>query len=488
MYLGSASIVQALIYLTLATGLAAPLAGRRWRVSVAMAYLGSLSFLAASALSLYASASSPLVMYGGLVVQDPFSSMIMLGAAASSLLLLVAAGPDASRWSTSPAAFSLIPLVLFGLFFLAGAADALVVLATWLLVSVASYVFIALPDDGASKAAAVRYIMVGMVATLFLVAWTAITSALQGASAFAIEPIVLPTSGGPLAYLGARSLALAAFVAALAAIGFKLGVFPFHWWLPNVYGRADGRVVSFVAGVVKLGFVAIIARIVIVQAAGSLSSQVALAAAVVAVITMIYGNFAALSSRSFQMILSYSSMAQMGYVLAALSAAAYFAGLGPQYHGLLLLAYYAVAVQAVAYSLAKVPLFALAGEAGGRLSSVRGLLSSDPASAVAASVLLLSLLGLPPLLGFWGKLYMFMASAGYSIWLAILALVNSGVSAFYYAVVVREMLSKGEGPKVERRYAAALVAGAAAVVAIGVVAPLILGYIHAVFLGQLSAG
>ncbi|MGC9191510.1 MAG: proton-conducting transporter membrane subunit [Conexivisphaera sp.] len=469
-------LVQSMIYLTLATGLAVPLVGRRWRIALSLAVLGSLAFLVASAASLYLSMSASLSLYGGLVVQDPFSSMILLGASVSSLLALVAMGPDASKWSTSPAAFSLVPLVLFGTFFLAGAADALVVLATWLIVSVASYVFIALPDDASSKAASVRYIMVGIVATLFLMAWAAVDSALQAASSFAIVPLGAAT-------LGARGLALAAVVAALAAVGFKLGLFPFHWWLPNVYGRADGRVVSFVAGVVKLGFIAIIARILIVAAAGPLSAPIALTAAAVAVITMIYGNFAALSSRSFQMILSYSSMAQVGYIMTAIAAAAYFAGLGPAYRPLLLLAYYAVAIQAVAYSLAKVPLFALAGEAGGRLTSVRGMLSSSPAAAVSASLLLLSLLGLPPLLGFWGKLYMFLAASGYSIWLAVLALVNSGISAFYYAVVIREMLAKGEGPRVEGRYLAALLAGAAAVLAIGIIAPLLLGYVSSVFLG-----
>ncbi|MGC8555708.1 MAG: proton-conducting transporter membrane subunit [Conexivisphaera sp.] len=469
-------LVQSMIYLTLATGLAVPLVGRRWRIALSLAVLGSLAFLVASAASLYLSMSASLSLYGGLVVQDPFSSMILLGASVSSLLALVAMGPDASKWSTSPAAFSLVPLVLFGTFFLAGAADALVVLATWLIVSVASYVFIALPDDASSKAASVRYIMVGIVATLFLMAWAAVDSALQAASSFAIVPL-------GAAALGARGLALAAVIAALAAVGFKLGLFPFHWWLPNVYGRADGRVVSFVAGVVKLGFIAIIARILIVAAAGPLSAPIALTAAAVAVITMIYGNFAALSSRSFQMILSYSSMAQVGYIMTAIAAAAYFAGLGPAYRPLLLLAYYAVAIQAVAYSLAKVPLFALAGEAGGRLTSVRGMLSSSPAAAVSASLLLLSLLGLPPLLGFWGKLYMFLAASGYSIWLAVLALVNSGISAFYYAVVIREMLAKGEGPRVEGRYLAALLAGAAAVLAIGIIAPLLLGYVSSVFLG-----
>ena len=478
-------VMQAAVYLTLATGLAAPLAGRQWRVSLALAYSGSLLFLAASIASLYASMSGPVSLYGGLVVEDPFSSIIMLGAAVSSILMLIAIGSDASKWSTSPAAFSLVPLVLFGLFFLAGAADALVVLATWLIVSVASYVFIALPDDGHSKAASVRYIMVGIVATLFLITWAALTSALQGATSFAIVPLSIPSSvvPGSMAYLGVRGLALAGTVAALAAVGFKLGLFPFHWWLPNVYGRADGRVVSFVAGVVKLGFIAIIARIVIVQAAGPLSVPIALTAAVLAVVTMIYGNFAALSSRSFQMILSYSSMAQVGYIMTAVAAAAYFAGLGPSYHTLLLVAYYAVAIQAVAYSLAKVPLFALAGEAGGQLSSVRGMLSSSPVAAIAASVLILSLLGLPPFLGFWGKLYMFTAAAGYSIWLAVLALINSGISAFYYAVIVREMLAKGEGPKIEGRYLTALVVGAIAIIVIGVVAPLILGYISSVFLG-----
>jgi len=315
-----------------------------------------------------------------------------------------------------------------------------------------------------------------------VIAWAALMSALQGASAFSImplEPAGASSAPGPLGFNG---LARAAVVAALAALGFKLGLFPFHWWLPNVYGRADGRVVSFVAGVAKLGFIAIIARIVIVEASGPLSLPIAITAALIAAFTMIYGNIAALSSRNFQMILSYSSMAQVGYIMTAIAAAAYFAGAGPSYHPLLIMSYYAVAIQAIAYSFAKVPLFALAGESGRELSDLRGMITSSPAAAVASSVLLLSLLGLPPFLGFWGKLYMFMAAAGFALWLAVLALVNSGISAFYYAIVIRNMLAKGEGPTVGRRYTASLVLGAVAVIAVGVIAPLILGYLTAVFL------
>ncbi|MGC9178507.1 MAG: hypothetical protein ACP5G6_08925, partial [Conexivisphaera sp.] len=79
-------LLQTTIYLTLAAGLAAPITGRRWRVSLALAYSGSLLFLVASIASLYASMSGPVSLYGGLVVQDPFSSIIMLGAAVSSIL------------------------------------------------------------------------------------------------------------------------------------------------------------------------------------------------------------------------------------------------------------------------------------------------------------------------------------------------------------------------------------------------------------------
>ncbi len=101
-------------------------------------------------------------------------------------------------------------------------------------------------------------------------------------------------------------------------------------------------------------------------------------------------------------------------------------------------------------------------------------MKSSPLSAVTASVLLYSLLGVPPLLGFWGKLYMFLAAVGFSVWLALAALINSGVSSVYYIIASREMLRKDyeATPKPRTRYAVALLIASLLVVLLGLVAPL----------------
>jgi len=474
------STVEFLLYLTLAASLIAPVAsplGRRENVAPAIvAAIGVGSFATLSGLLLYATASAPVQFYGGLVVQDSFTSLLLLGAALAAITYMIAIGVEGLQWASSPSLYSLIPLTLFGSFFLAGAANLLVILASWLLVSVVSYVVIASSDAKEAKGAAVRYAFVGIVATLILATSLAFYSIASGSYVLSLTPL----SGGPGA---AREVAALSVILLLAALGFKVGLFPFHWWLPSVYGRGDGRTVSFVAAVVKLAFIAVLGRALLVLSYGSpLAGDVALTVAVLAVATMTYANVAAFTSRDLQVILAYSSMAQVGYILAALAAAAYFAG--NLEVSMLRLALYAVALQSIAYAIAKAPLFAFTGSTARELERLRGLMGVSPAAAVSASVLLYSLLGVPPLLGFWGKLYLFLSTTGYTVWLTLAALINSGVSAVYYIIASRELLTKQERPPTPpaRKYKIALVMAALLILVLGIVAPLFMSSLISVYL------
>jgi len=474
------STVEFLLYLTLAASLIAPVTsplGRRENVAPAIvAAIGVGSFATLSGLLLYATASAPVQFYGGLVVQDSFTSLLLLGAALAAITYMIAIGVEGLQWTSSPSLYSLIPLTLFGSFFLAGAANLLVILASWLLVSVVSYVVIASSDAKEAKGAAVRYAFVGIVATLILATSLAFYSIASGSYVLSLTPL----SGGPGA---AREVAALSVILLLAALGFKVGLFPFHWWLPSVYGRGDGRTVSFVAAVVKLAFIAVLGRALLVLSYGSpLAGDVALTVAVLAVATMTYANVAAFTSRDLQVILAYSSMAQVGYILAALAAAAYFAG--NLEVSMLRLALYAVALQSIAYAIAKAPLFAFTGSTARELERLRGLMGVSPAAAVSASVLLYSLLGVPPLLGFWGKLYLFLSTTGYTVWLTLAALINSGVSAVYYIIASRELLTKQERPPTPpaRKYKIALVMAALLILVLGIVAPLFMSSLISVYL------
>ncbi|MCG2881914.1 MAG: NADH-quinone oxidoreductase subunit NuoN [Acidilobus sp.] len=472
--------VEFLLYLTLAASLIAPVTsplGRRENVApVIVAAIGVGSFATLAGLLLYATASAPVQFYGGLVVQDSFTSLLLLGAALAAITYMIAIGVEGLQWASSPSLYSLIPLTLFGSFFLAGAADLLVILASWLLVSVVSYVVIASSDVKEAKGAAVRYAFVGIVATLILAASLAFYSIASGSYVLSLTPL----SAGSGA---AREVAALSVILLLAALGFKVGLFPFHWWLPSVYGRGDGRTVSFVAAVVKLAFIAVLGRALLVLSYGSpLAGDVALTVAVLAVATMTYGNVAAFTSRDLQVILAYSSMAQVGYILAALAAAAYFAG--NLELSMLRLALYAVALQSIAYAIAKAPLFAFTGSTARELERLRGLMGVSPTAAVSASVLLYSLLGVPPLLGFWGKLYLFLSTSGYTVWLTLAALINSGVSAVYYIIASRELLTKQERPPTPpaMKYKIALAIAALLILVLGIVAPLFMSSLISVYL------
>ncbi len=453
------SIIEGLLYTVLALSLIIPvIPSKRKKIVPALAGAAvSLSIVAYGLLFVEAASKEPVIFYNGLVVHDKFTSGLTFAASIAAAITLLAIGELAIEWPTHPAYYSLFSLILFGLFYLAGSADALVLLASWLLVSVASYIIIALPPDAESKAASVRYILMGAIATIFLAFWVALHTGI-GMQGFYYKPYT--TSG----------ISAIAIVAVVAALGFKLGIVPFHWWLPSVYGKADGKVVSLVAGVVKLAFIAAITRIVYVVSTNiAISSKVALFLAALAVATMTYGNIAALTTRRLQLLLSYSSIAHIGYILTALSALAYFAPIDPRIASL---AMGAIAIHAIAYSMSKTPLFSLTSEFKG----LKGLIKISPISAISASILLFSLLGVPPFLGFWGKLYMFLAAVKYSIPLVLIALVNSGISAAYYALAVRDILSRDEEIKgeISPNVETALITGAIITIIFGVIAPIIL--------------
>ncbi|MCX8195973.1 MAG: proton-conducting transporter membrane subunit [Acidilobaceae archaeon] len=448
-------VVEVLLGITLLSSVIVPVLVESRRAVAVLSWLGLISFTGASVYMLFRGGGS---FFDGLVVHDVFSSLLLLGASLSSAMILFAAWPESTSWRSYPALQSLLPLSLFGLFFLAGANSAVTIIAAWLLVSVISYVTIALPGDRESRLAAIRYIYVGMIATLALALWLASSVYATGIDRLS------PLSGG---------IEVLALGLAVGAVGFKLGLFPLHWWLPSVYGKADGRVVAFVAAAVKLGFIALLVRALAESFAGS--EDAALFLAILSALTMTYGNVAALTTADLQKILAYSSIAQVGYMLAGMAVVVAF----PE-SSLARLALAGIALQAIAYSLSKAPLFSMVAEAGRELGGeLKGLLSRDPVSSVSSAALLASLLGIPPLLGFWGKLYIFFPLASYSLPLLILALINSGVSSAYYIRALRDMTSAEPNPRapLRERYRTILLAGALLTALLGLVAPIIVGLI-----------
>ena len=453
--------IEAGLYSILAIALIIPLVSmatsRTSRLVHVLAWLAVFIF-ALVAIATYT--STPLNLYGGVIQHDKFTALLLNSVALTAAISLLSANKEPAYWESSPAYYSLLPLALFGTFFLLGAADALTVLATWLLVSIISYVMLALPADKASRGAAVQYIFIGAIATLFLAIWVGgeyVLSSQAGRIGFTITSLTLD------------KFSALVLITAIAALGFKIGIVPFHWWLPSVYSKGNGYMVSVVTGMIKIAFIGLVARVILNSSLNPLvSGNIALILAALAVLTMTYGNVAALTTRNLQKLLAYSSVAQVGYILVGLTALAYLAGTGSTNVNLALAA---IVIHATAYGVAKAALFPLNVDEKS-LDKLRGLLSKDKLAAASTAILLLSLLGLPPLLGFWGKFYLFYAASSYSIILVAIALVNSAISSAYYVRAIRELVAS-EPTEVTPRWhvVAAVLIAALATLALGFIAP-----------------
>ncbi len=224
----------------------------------------------------------------------------------------------------------------------------------------------------------------------------------------------------------------------LVGFAFKVAAVPVQWWTPDVYQGAPTSVTAFMSvGAKGAGFAALIR--VLHSAFGELtySADWAIAAAVLAVLTMTVGNLAALAQKDVKRMLGYSSIAHAGYILVGVAAANESGVRGVLFY-LLAYAFMNVGAFAVASVLER------QGEFSTTLRDYAGLSQRDPLLAAAMTVFMLSLTGMPPLVGFWGKLFLFRAAVEASMsWLAIVGVINSVISAVYYLGVVVQMYMRG---------------------------------------------
>ncbi len=240
-----------------------------------------------------------------------------------------------------------------------------------------------------------------------------------------------------------------AMVLVIVGLGFKVGVAPFHMWTPDAYEGAPTSTTAYMSVVVKAAAVAALMRILLVVFgdAGSASGTAGWPAllAWLAVLTMVTGNLMALTQTSVKRMLAYSSIAHAGYILLGILAAPREGvGLTAQASVLFYLAGYAVTNVGVFAALA------LAGRHGAEAVSfddLAGYARRHPAAGMALTFFLLSLTGIPPTVGFFGKFYVIRATldAGYTT-LAVVAVLNSAVSAYYYLGVIVKMYMRDPAP------------------------------------------
>lgn len=350
--------------------------------------------------------------------------------------------------------YALILFSLSGMMFMASANDLVTIFVALELLSIPLYVLAAFRvPDVRSEESGMKYFILGAFASAFFVYGSALVFGATGSTTLptifaAVEQIV--ATGGSAAFLLLLGTGLI-----LVGLGFKVAVVPFHMWTPDVYEGAPTPVTAFMSVGAKIGGFAALLRIVVIALPTFFLNAGETVAAwqqtfwLVAAATILLGNFAAIAQTNIKRMLAYSSIAHAGYIMMAVAAAG-TSGLGVG-------SIQAALLYLIAYMFTNLGAFAVAmavekdDGSGTSLEDFVGLAKSRPVMAFMMAVFMLSLTGIPLTAGFIGKWYVFRVALEANLLpLAIIGVLTSVVSAFYYVrIIVNMYLKDGEGDKAE---------------------------------------
>ncbi len=327
--------------------------------------------------------------------------------------------------------FSLIVFLVLGMTVLAAANDLVVLVVAFELVSIPSYVLAAyLRRDPKSNEAGLKYFLYGAAASAMMLYGLTIVYGLGGTT----NLLALGEKLEAHVIAGGGLLAPLALVLMGVGLGYKIAMAPFHAWAPDVYEGAPTPVTTLLSVGPKAAGFAIVAR-VLWQLGQPLLGGWPMLVAILATLTMFTGNLLALRQTNMKRMLAYSSIAHAGYMLIAV-----VVGPNTEWAAQSLVFYIG------AYVLMNVGAFAVAilveRNAGNALiASYDGLARSAPLAAAAMGIFLLSLTGIPGTVGFVGKFLLFGAAINSQTWwwLALVGIINSVISLYYYMNVVRVM-------------------------------------------------
>ncbi|MDP1548398.1 MAG: NADH-quinone oxidoreductase subunit N [Anaerolineales bacterium] len=380
--------------------------------------------------------------FNSMVVLDGFSTFANILLLASGLLgIALSYGYNNRMGINRSEYYTLMLFSVSGMMLMAQATDLIIVFLALELLSIPLYVLAAISRKRDAEEAGVKYFLLGAFASGFVVYGTALIFGATGSTNLA--DIFFAASSGTSSLLLTIGAALL-----LVGFGFKVAAVPFHMWTPDVYQGAPTAVTAFMAAGAKIaGFVALFR--VFATAFPALSADLTDILWALSALTMIVGNLSAISQTNIKRLFAYSAIAHAGYILMA------FVPYGNSEiaptaiaAGLFYLAAYAVTNFG---SWGVVIALETAEGKGLEISDYAGLAKKYPALAIAMTIFMLSFIGFPPTLGMVGKFYLFRSAlAGGFPGLAIIGVVTSLISAYYYLRVVVNMYMKEGDPVVER--------------------------------------
>jgi NADH-quinone oxidoreductase subunit N len=373
--------------------------------------------------------------FSGMIVLDTFSwffNLLILLSVGLTILIsmkyLTDQGLDLYEY------FAILLFSSVGMMFMVSGTHLLMIFVGLETLSIGVYVLTGvLPKSSKASEASLKYLLLGSFSSALFLYGAAL---LYGASgSLSLAGLAKYFQSGSISTMGLIGMGLL-----LVGFSFKVAAVPFHMWTPDVYDGAPSPITGFMSVGVKAAAFAAFLR-VFFECFGSVQVTWSHILWILAVLTMILGNLAALVQSNIKRMLAYSSIAHAGYILIGMVAGTAMGAAGILYY---LLAYIFTNLGAFAV----VTMVGRKGEANISIDDYRGLGKSHPALALAMSIFLFSLAGIPPTAGFIGKFTIFGAAiaSGY-IWLVIIGVLTSAASVFYYFRVVMKMYM--EAPEVE---------------------------------------
>lgn len=365
--------------------------------------------------------------------------------ATAALSILVALGYLGVNGLQRGEYYALLLFSTSGMMFMGAATDLMVVFLGLEIMSIALYVLAGFNRaDPRSGEAAMKYFVLGAFASAFFLYGVALIYGATGSTNFdAIHDVlIIPrgASGAAGAPYSRDPMALVGLGLLLTGFAFKVAAVPLQWWTPDVYQGAPTPATAFMSVGAKAAAFAAFGRILLVAFSPAFALDWQAALAVLAALTMTVGNVAALAQKDVKRMMGYSSIAHAGYLMIGLAAGSV--------SGVRAILFYLMI-----YVFMNIGAFAVIGAleqraaVGNALGDYAGLSRRYPWLAAVMAVFLFSLTGLPPLAGFWGKFYLFQAAVEANLgWLAVIGVINSAISAFYYLGVVVQMYMRDARP------------------------------------------
>ncbi|MDR3374125.1 MAG: NADH-quinone oxidoreductase subunit NuoN [Ancalomicrobiaceae bacterium] len=378
------------------------------------------------------------VTFNGGFVVDPFARFMKAWALIGSALTVLMAADPARRDHWGGFEYPVLVLIAtLGMLMMISANDLISLYVGLELQSLALYVVAAIDRDKLkSTEAGLKYFVLGALSSGMLLYGSSLAYGFTGHTDFVGIAAALKSQGGSL------GLTLA-IVFILAGLVFKISAVPFHMWTPDVYEGSPTAVTAFFAAAPKVAAMALIVRVVVGPFAAAVHDWQQILV-FVSVASMLLGAFAAIGQRNIKRLMAYSSIGHMGYALVGL--------IGGNQEGVS-----GVAIYMAIYLIMTIGAFAAIlamrkkGQSVEDISDLAGMSRLQPVNAFFLAMILFSLAGIPPLAGFFAKLYVFMAAikAGFFV-VAVIGLVASVVSAFYYLRIVKIMyFDEPEGEALE---------------------------------------